>query len=1042
MFITKVELENIKSYRSARIEFRRGTTAIRGENGAGKTTVVEAIGFALFDYLPYSQAQFVREGERGGKVVVSFIAKDDVEYEAVRRCGTPSSWYIFNPQLEMRVAEQKADVIAWLKEYLPLEGELEPKDFFSDALGVPQGTFTSDFLATATSRKSKFDALLQVEAYRKASDKLRETTSYLDKEASKLEGRIAGLEVEAGAIETLRAELERLRENEHGNSGRLLTAQTERDAARQRLDALRRLEAEVTRLEREREREEAIWRQSEERHQQAQAALEEAAAARRVLYESASAYALFQQATDALQQARQQQRDREPLLVRLQAHREHLTMARVNVKHAEEKLAQANAACQQMTALAPKVQEQAALEEMLATLNERVKRLRQVQREIEQLEQEQAKRLAELRDLARQMAAIEAQRAEAALLGERRGVVNGLHLEAGRRADWADELRRVHENLRGVELRRQKTQAELEKRRAEVKKLYENQPVAERLAVLEATFSTLDERVVLLRTNIKRHNESKLQSVGGQCPFLKEPCLNIRQKGQSSLEAYFDGLIARDQHALVPLETEREELEQQLQETRRVKLYVDRLPEYEQALGKAQESHDEVLHEMERLMTRVRELEGLLGGAGDHAQRLAEAQALLQQSEAADKQVSRLADLARQHAGLQEQVDAQAGQLDGLQRECAGLLETPAEQAAVTERLSALGNPRHEFEQHEQIARQQQEAAIKLEEVRWLIAQAEEALAALEVELAPYAGLEARLDELTRQQEQSQPGYQAYLANKQMAGKLPERQVAQAATQAAEQKARERYEEAAQHYDEVTAGFDAEALKRVDEEYVDLSNRVTDLQGTLGRIRDDIEKQKQHISAAEAKQAELEAAKAEQREIVETRAMLAQFRGTIKEAGPYVMKELLRQISREANRIFGDILGDHAAELAWEEDYEVVLRSKGQTRSFAQLSGGEQMSAALAVRLALLKTLSGLDIAFFDEPTQNMDETRRTNLAEQIKRVRGFNQLIVISHDDTFEQGLDSFVYLQKQGGETMVGAGGLGEDEPALVGSASEEGW
>ena len=88
------------------------------------------------------------------------------------------------------------------------------------------------------------------------------------------------------------------------------------------------------------------------------------------------------------------------------------------------------------------------------------------------------------------------------------------------------------------------------------------------------------------------------------------------------------------------------------------------------------------------------------------------------------------------------------------------------------------------------------------------------------------------------------------------------------------------------------------------------------------------------------------------------------------------------------------------------------------------------MSAALAVRLALLKKLSSLNIAFFDEPTQNMDELRRTNLAEQIRRVRGFDQLFVISHDDSFEQGLDSLVRLRKTDGQTRV----LAEDDATLT--------
>ena len=43
MHITKIELEDIKSHREATFEFQRGTTAITGENGAGKTTIIEAV---------------------------------------------------------------------------------------------------------------------------------------------------------------------------------------------------------------------------------------------------------------------------------------------------------------------------------------------------------------------------------------------------------------------------------------------------------------------------------------------------------------------------------------------------------------------------------------------------------------------------------------------------------------------------------------------------------------------------------------------------------------------------------------------------------------------------------------------------------------------------------------------------------------------------------------------------------------------------------------------------------------------------------------
>jgi exonuclease SbcC len=79
------------------------------------------------------------------------------------------------------------------------------------------------------------------------------------------------------------------------------------------------------------------------------------------------------------------------------------------------------------------------------------------------------------------------------------------------------------------------------------------------------------------------------------------------------------------------------------------------------------------------------------------------------------------------------------------------------------------------------------------------------------------------------------------------------------------------------------------------------------------------------------------------------------------------------------------------------------------------------MSAALAVRLALLKELSELDIAFFDEPTANLDESRRESLADHILNLRGFSQLFVISHDDTFERVTENRIRVVKENGVSRV---------------------
>jgi DNA repair protein SbcC/Rad50 len=101
--------------------------------------------------------------------------------------------------------------------------------------------------------------------------------------------------------------------------------------------------------------------------------------------------------------------------------------------------------------------------------------------------------------------------------------------------------------------------------------------------------------------------------------------------------------------------------------------------------------------------------------------------------------------------------------------------------------------------------------------------------------------------------------------------------------------------------------------------------------------------------------------------------------------------------------------------LEWTRDYEILVREGPNERRFINLSGGEQMCAALAVRLALLKILADINIAFFDEPTTNMDRPRRIQLAEAIANIRSFRQLFVISHDDTFEQVTENVIFVTRE---------------------------
>src|SRR5215218_7062276 len=205
MHITKIELENIKSHADSTYEFQPGTTAITGENGAGKTTIIEAIAWTLFDLLDYKKDDFVRRGAKKGVARVTFESGlDGREYSVYRDTGT--GYFVYDVQLKTRIADKKEEVSRFLWQHLGVEAGTDLEALFRRAIGVPQGTFTAIFLETGTERKKAFDKLLKVEEYRQGAEKLRDTTRYIDNKIISVREKIARAEGELARFEQVEAD--------------------------------------------------------------------------------------------------------------------------------------------------------------------------------------------------------------------------------------------------------------------------------------------------------------------------------------------------------------------------------------------------------------------------------------------------------------------------------------------------------------------------------------------------------------------------------------------------------------------------------------------------------------------------------------------------------------------------------------------------------------------------------------------------------------------------------------------------------------------
>jgi exonuclease SbcC len=828
MHIVSVELTDIKRYESAAYTFTLGTNAISGPNGSGKSTILEAIGYALFDTLPYKKEDFLRKGAKVGTVRVTFESSlDGRAYTVVR--NTRASYYVYDPQTKTKLAEQKLDVLAWLRLHLGVEPDTDLEELFRTAIGVPQGTFTAIFAETAVRRKAVFDRVLRVEEYRKSSDALKETAALLHSQVGEVDVKMAGF---------------------HGQLLRLPDLERQREQLELQLgDASRKLAGSRSEL--------ALW----------QARLTE---------------------TDAL-------------LERLQAEEQALRLTDLQLEaagkeHAAQmaRLAEARSAGEESAKVTP---DHEAFQEAEAAL----KRLSEDRLQRDGLAKRQLEALREQSALA---AAIQSLDAQLELLDK----------EAEQR------LKHLREGL----AREQVQRVELERLIARKEAL---KPLASTEPLIREQGQALSDQVSRLEGALERDRKAQSEFKGNACPILLVGCPVL--EGQSAVD-YFAAQNAEREREIAERTRERDALRKRYLEVKAAEREVAGLSELER-------QREQLAQSQRAAEAKIREIEAL-----------------------------------RQH-----RID-------------------PSEVVTAREEVETLER-RARFER-ERAERARTEAAIQ------------ERLRALDGELEPFADLDARWRGVTAAKEAAEPGYRRFLTLAATVAELPAREVALAAAQARlDLLHEERRKQAKAH--------DATRLAYRQEDHQELRDRVAARAAETIRLEQNVVFLEQQRATTDAEMAELRRLQVELAETLQERERLAGLaafvefaRLTLKEAGPFITEAYLLNISLEADRLYRDITGNAHVHLRWSSDYEILLEENGRERPFASLSGGEQMAAALSVRLALLKEMSAIDLAFFDEPTTNMDENRRQNLAFSIGALKGFAQLVVISHDDTFEQWTDHVV--------------------------------
>ncbi|MDQ6786650.1 MAG: AAA family ATPase, partial [Acidobacteriota bacterium] len=845
MHITKIELEDIKSHQNAKFEFERGTTAITGENGAGKTTIIEAVAWTLFDLLDYKKEDFARRGTKKGIARITFESGLDERSYTVYR-DTATGYYVYDNQLKTRIAEKKEEVTRFLWQHLGVEAGTDLESLFRRAIGVPQGTFTAIFLESATERKKAFDKLLKVEEYRQGAEKLRETARYIDNQITAVREKIARAEGELSRLEQVENEHEIYTKQvkEFGVAFETLTVETSEKS--EVVKAFDEKESAVNELKTVRDNIQSVSRNAEFVLKQKESERNLASSASEKIKLVESDYKIYVSAVAELKNLEMRRMERDRIRTELNKIENKITSAQAEQKGCGDNLKKVAEARENIARIQPQVAEQEKLEKQRENLRTDLADAKAAENQVTTYE-EKLKRL----------------RTNLAEINE--------------------QIKSAEQKSAGVE-----NSENLQKRDTEIV-----QELARLRAVLERDEQFEREVVENL---VKNHF----------CPIVSQKCLNL-ETGKAS-ETQIGSKNGDGKAQIATLEIEQKTVSSTLAKARDAEKFSAVLQTLIPQKNKTLEEGTHLRKEQETWKSRAENLSKITG-----------------------------------------------------------------ELSEIETKLNTLANPKAKLVAYENEIKRESDLKEKLSQTEKNLVRLEDEKTKFNQQLSQFEALDAEWKRLSDERDKTASAHKEFLSNEALAKTLPTRESEFANAKAAVEKLKKDLAQAETDFETASKDYDRERHLTEKAALLEAEKRLAETGANLENAK---RFQKQLAAELDRLSETLRAMQNEFREkerLEKLSEATAFIRETLKEAAPRVARNYVHFVSIEANRMFREISGSAERTLKWTEDYGIVLEENGYERPFVNLSGGEQMAAALSVRLAILMQLSDIRLAFFDEPTTNMD---------------------------------------------------------------------
>lgn len=953
MIIKKLILENIKSYVYEEIDFTQGINFILGTNGSGKTTIIESIGSALFNFSKGAKTDLLRYNKTKGSIELQFIANDDREYKIVKNFRPKSSTVkIIDIDNNVELFSGVSEVYSFIKSILKTKKSKDLTKMFEEIIAVPQGQYVSAFLDKPASRKENFDRLFDLHIYKNLSSKLTSISSnikennitVLKESVDLITGQTEKHEDKKKELADVITQIKNLSSEEDKINKEILKLQADKNKLEKKKTDLEQLKVDIRLMEEKIKNINQLINNNNIELKIAQEAL-------KVVEENKNGYIQYQENINQISILENKYENFLVVEKKLKDKESNYNIIESNIKNLEEnKLEKRN------------------------TYNTRHQEIIELNKESIFMKDSFEKKKKDFDIKANiNRKGIESINNEKNQLISKQTTLQNYQILYGERVikDWTP-----YENLDN--------------------KVSESKKKLEHITKIKEEFEKVSKAKTALSIELGTAITNSQVSRDGSCPFLKEKCKNIDGE---SLTDYFKKIIDEKNQEIEKIDIIYYRYENEISEERK---YISEL--------QTQENNLKFLNEYEERMNKLKN------------QLFEEYQEMISINES-----KTLPDYIKE---IKDEINYKLSILIKNEEDL-NIIKN-----SLTIEDTSNNNLQFKIEQNKikinELEKQNKTLNDEIEGISRRISLAVKELNTikndminLKDELTEVSDSKGKLNKLKLDNINLEVQKNAYLSN------ITKSKEVEKILKVIETD-RKLVSDLNIKLIQINNDIDSLEGEYSEDSYRTLSNNftkaiesrssiitsITEKGDQRNKLQNEVIEMDRLLVIKEEKEIQLQ-------RYYEINEFITKSKKIFADLPRELSIKYREHISNSATRIYRQI-SKEKVQLELTEDYGVIItedENPKNQKSIDVLSGGEQMSVAIAIRLSMLKGLTGLDIYFLDEPTVNLDQERRARVADVVEEIADdLTQLFVISHDDTFDQITDSVIKISKIDNESKRG--------------------